>query len=116
MYESSVASGGLAELAAAVIGEDGVSLRPAMAARTRSAPGARGAAVGGLGEPGHPGRAAPRAWRMAMPVFGFTTAHRKDGRFAFGLFWRAMTVVHVVLPVNGVDLGAIIQGPFTLHA
>jgi hypothetical protein len=50
---------------------------------------------------------------MAMPVFALTTAHRKDGRFAFGLSWRAMAVVHVVLPVNGVDPSAIIQAPFT---
>jgi hypothetical protein len=49
---------------------------------------------------------------MAMPVFGLTTTHRKDGRFAFGLFWRAMAVVNVVLQVNGVDPGAIIQAPF----
>jgi hypothetical protein len=51
---------------------------------------------------------------MAMPVFSLITAHRKDGRFAFGL-WRAMPVVHLVLPVNGVYLGAIIEAPFTPH-
>jgi hypothetical protein len=48
-----------------------------------------------------------------MPVFSLSTAHRKVGRFAFGLFWRAMAVVNVVLPVNSVDPGAIIQAPFT---
>jgi hypothetical protein len=50
---------------------------------------------------------------MAMPAFALTTAHRKDGRFAFRLSWHAMVVVHIVLPVNGVDPGAIIQAPFT---
>jgi len=112
MHAGCVASGGLAELAADVIGKDGVSLRPAVAARTRSASGGRGAAVGVRGETGHSVRGAPGACRMAMPVFALTTAHRKDGRFAFGLSWRATAVVHVVLPVNGVDPAAIIQTPF----
>jgi hypothetical protein len=53
---------------------------------------------------------------MAMSVFVPTAAHRKDGRFTFGLFWRAMAVVHVVLPVSGVYPGAIIQALFTPHA
>jgi hypothetical protein len=69
--------------------------------------------VASRGETGHSVRGAPEACRMAMPVFALTTAHRKDGRFAFGLSWRAMAVVHVVLPVNGVDPSAIIQAPFT---
>ena len=53
--------------------------------------------------------------QMAMPVFGLTTAHCRDGRFACGLFWRAMAVAHVVLPVNGVYPGAIVLAPFTPH-
>jgi hypothetical protein len=77
---------GLAELAAAIIGDDGVAPRPAVTVRSRSTPGERGAAVGALGELGLFGRLALRVCQVAMSVFGLRTAHRKGDRFASGLF------------------------------
>lgn len=64
-------------------GRTGSLFVPPWPPRTRSASGGRGAAVGVRGETGHSVRGAPGACRMAMPVFALTTAHRKDGRFAF---------------------------------